>query len=169
MYRYNVNVLHIQVIIFGIIIAILMILGISMVLYGCKRGFETTYGVRLTFKQLPGLMKILVCIPLVIVIVFTVSLSSQEIQYINYEFKMINGDGIIVEGNVNLISYDESWYRDAFLGYNLSFEVNKIEYTPANSFPLEVVEKFRQGEKCRITYGYMGSELTVWSIDCLND
>lgn len=169
MYHFDVNVLHIRVITFVVIIVVLVVMGIGMILYGVKKGFETTYGTRLTFKALPAFMKIIVSIPLIIVTVFTVGLFRLVIQYMAYETKMNSGDGIVVEGSVDLISYEESWYRDSFLGYELSFEIDGTKYVPSNSFPLEVVEKLKQGAECRITYGYMGSELTVWSIDSMSD
>lgn len=167
-YQYDTFYLTLLLVIFTIEIIAVIVLGLFLIWYAFKKGFELNNGGRVTFRELPVLFKMILCVPLIIIIVFSVGLSRQEISVISYILEMTAEEAPTIEGEVILVSCEESWYRNDFMGYNVVISVDGNEYHYANSFPADVVEVFRQGEKCRIVHGYNGSDLTAWSVECVD-
>lgn len=165
MYSYDVGLLHTRIIFNAIIIAIAAAIGIWLAVILFAKGLQTTYGTRVKYKELPLQMKLILAVPYLIVAVIIISLGVQTTNCVIFEKQMTNGNGITLEGTVTLISSEEAEYRDEFLGYSIVFEINGEKYEPANSFPEEVVDAFSESKECSIIYGYLGGELTVWSIN----
>ncbi len=168
-YNFDVDTLHLMIGIFAAIIIGLTSLGIYMVVYAFKKGFELNHGGRVKFMELPWLFKLIFCIPLAIVIVFSVSLIYQEIGYISYEVQMNSDNASVIEGDIVLISHEEQWYRGDFSGYSVVIEVNGEKYEFSNSFPLEVLNTFEEGKRCKIQYGYLGELPSAWYVECLEE
>lgn len=168
MYRFDTSTLHLRAASFAVIILLLLLLGLYLVFLVFRKGLETTHGARLTFRQLPVQMKILVCVPLLVLAVVAGLLIRLDAVYLSYEYRMSNDRGERVEGAVELIASEEDWYRDSFLGYTIEFQVGEVTLAPSNSFPKEILDAFEEGGTYRIVYGYMGDELCVWSVDRIN-
>lgn len=87
----------------------------------------------------------------------------------HYEHAMKNGDGIVLQGDVELISYEEEWYRDSFTGYNVVIQVGDVQLELADSLPGDVLDHFRAEEELKITYGVIkGDGLYIWEIETVD-
>ena len=165
MYSYDVDLLQTQVVLNAIIIVIAATVGIWLTIILFAKGLRTTHGTRVKYKELPLQIKLILAVPYLIAAVIIISLGIQTVNCFTFEKQMTNGNGITLEGTVSLISSEESDHRDVFLGYSIVFEINGEKYEPANSFPKEVIDDFSKGSEFSIIYGYLGGELTVWSIN----
>lgn len=89
---------------------------------------------------------------------------------IAYENDMQGGDGEVLQGDVELISCEEAWSRDTFVGYTVKIKVGETILEPADSFPLEVVERFRSDDQLKITYGIIEGDGTyIWKIEVADE
>lgn len=165
MYSYDVSLLHTQIITNAVIIAISAGVAVWLTVSIFVKGLQTTHGTQVKYKGLPTQMKLILAVPYLIAAVIIIFSSIQTVNCITFEKQMTNGNGITLEGTVTLISSEEAEHRDEFLGYSIVFELNGEKYEPVNSFPMEVVDAFSKGSECSIIYGYLGGELTVWSIN----
>ncbi len=73
-------------------------------------------------------------------------------------------------GDVELISCEEAWSRDTFVGYTVKIKVGETILEPTDSFPLEVVERFRSDDQLKITYGVIEGDGTyIWKIEVADE
>lgn len=89
---------------------------------------------------------------------------------IAYENDMQEGDREVLQGNVELISCEEAWSRDTFVGYTVKIKVGDTLLEPADTFPIEVVERFRSDDELKITYGVIEGDGTyIWKIEVVSE
>lgn len=83
----------------------------------------------------------------------------------SYDYQMEKGNASCLEGNIELISCEEEYYRDSFEGYTVVLSVDGVTIAPSNTFPFEVIKHFESDEKLIIKYGEIPNDgVYVWSI-----
>ena len=88
----------------------------------------------------------------------------------SYDYQMEKGNAYCLEGNIELISCEEEYYRDSFEGYTVVLSVEGVTIAPSNTFPSEVIKHFESDEKLIIKYGEIpNNDVYVWSIYIADD
>lgn len=165
-YTYDTSSHQVMVIFLICLILILVVAGAILVIRSTFWGWELEDGTRLKYKDWEILTKVLFrYVPLTILTIGVLGLSRLVITYYNYGYQMEQGKYEVVEGNVKVVSYQEKWYRDSFLGYEVTFEIDNNRFTPSNSFDMSIVSALESDAHFQIYYGYMKDELFVWQID----
>ena len=79
---------------------------------------------------------------------------------------MKNGKALILSGDVEVITFEESYYRGDFIGYSVELLVDGEIIAPSNTFSEDVVAYFNSDKKLIIQYGIIeGDGLYVWCIE----
>ena len=115
--------------------------------------------------QLTAIFAVAIIVPLVII----VSLSTAFFNSVTYETNMKGKNAQLLVGDVTVISCEEAYYRDTFMGYNVEIKVDGKVIAPSNAFPKEVIQHFEEDEELIIRYGTIDSDIYVWSIKTAKD
>ena len=87
------------------------------------------------------------------------------IQNVSYNHNMKNDKALILSGDVEVITFEESYYRGDFIGYSVELSVDGEIIAPSNTFSEDVVAYFNSNEELIIQYGIIeGDGIYVWSI-----
>lgn len=104
---------------------------------------------------------VLFSIPIVLVCVILILVLRMPLRLASYQ----KADKLILEGQVELVSYEEDWGRH-FNGYAVVLNVDGTEFIPSDTFPEEMLERFAEGGQMRITYSVIEGEGNyVWQIE----
>lgn len=164
-YHYDAFTNHSMILVLSLLIAVLIGVGIRVVIIPIFRGDRDEYGNRISYKEIPLLSKLIFQgIPALIIIIGCLGLGNLLKGYASYEINMMAGNATTWSGDPEFVSSEESWYRDSFMGYDVTLLLDGQEFKPSNNFQMEMVELFQSDAQLTIYYGYMGDELTVWKI-----
>lgn len=164
-YQYDTCINHIVIAVLSLIIAILIGVWIRAILVPIIRGDRDDHGQRIHYKDIPLSPKLILQLaPTIIILVVCIGLGNLIRGYAGFEIKMENGDSITWTGDPELVSYEEDWSRDSFLGYNATLSMDGQIFSPADSFSMEVIDLFQSDAVVTLCYGYMNDELFVWTI-----
>lgn len=168
-YTYDTTTHQIMIVFLVCLILLLIGIGAHMVIRSTFVGMKTEDGTFLKYKDWELASKILFrYAPLLILTIGVLGLTRLAVVYYNYGHQMEQGKYEIVTGDVEIISCEEDWYRDSFMGYEVIFEVDGERFTPCNSFDEDVVSALRSDSNLRIYYGYMKDGMFIWQIDVLS-
>ena len=98
-------------------------------------------------------------------IVGTVLFGNMFIKSVSYDINMDRGNACYLEGDIELISYEERYYRDSFMGYNVVLTFDGKTFAPSNTFSAEEIDYFKSDEKLIVQYGEIKNDgIYIWSI-----
>ena len=101
----------------------------------------------------------------VVPIVGTVLFGNMFIKSVCYHINMDRGNAFYLEGDIELVSYEEHYYRDTFMGYNVVLAFDEKTLTPSNTFSAEMIDYFKSDEKLIVQYGEIKNDgVYIWSI-----
>ena len=165
-YQFDTSSLRGTILICTVIMGILIGVGIAVVILPFFRGWKDERGHRLAYKETPISYKLIFQgVPALIILVGCLGLGNLIRGYAGYEIDMMAGKAQTWSGDPRLVTYEESWYRDSFLGYKVTLVLDGEEFVPSNNFSMEMVELFESDTPLTIHYGYMGgNELFIWQI-----
>ena len=164
-YQYDTSLNHTMIAVLSMIIIVLIGVGVRVVLVPLIRGERDEHGHRINYKDIPLTQKLIFqLVPTIIILVACLGLGNLIKGYAGFELQMSDGDYTNWRGDPEIVSYEENWYRDSFLGYQVTLMLDEVEFTPADSFSMEVIKLFESDTEMTICYGYMDDELFVWSI-----
>ena len=75
------------------------------------------------------------------------------IKIVSYDINMDRGNACYLEGDIELISYEEHYYRDSFMGYNVVLTFDGKTLAPSNTFSAEMIDYFKSDGKLIVQYG----------------
>lgn len=164
-YHYNTSLNHFMIVFLSAIIAVLIGVGVRVVIMPIFRGDKDDHGNRIDYKDIPLTSKLIFQGgPAPIILVGCIGLGNLIRGYAGFEINMMSGNAQTWSGDPELVSYEESWYRDSFLGYEVTLSLDGLEFKPADDFTMEMIELFESDTELTICYGYTNDELFVWTI-----
>ena len=98
-------------------------------------------------------------------IIGTVLFGNMFIKSVFYDINMDRGNACYLEGDIELISYEEAYYRGSFMGYNVVITFDGKKLAPSNTFSPEIIDYLKSDEKLIIQYGEIKNDgIYIWSI-----
>ena len=59
---------------------------------------------------------------------------------------MDRGNACYLKGDIELVSYEEEYYRDSFMGYSVVITFDGKTLAPSNTFSEEMIDYFKSDE-----------------------
>ena len=110
------------------------------------------------------------CVLALVPFIGTVGLGNLFVKSVVYDSNMENGDAMYFVGDPVLVSCDEYYYRDSFMGYKVELQIDDQIISPSNTFPEEVIMHFESNEELTIQYGIIKNDgLYIWSIETIQE
>ena len=98
-------------------------------------------------------------------IVGTVLFGNMFIKSVSYDINMDRGNACYLKGDIELVSYEEEYYRDSFMGYSVVITFDGKTLAPSNTFSEEMIDYFKSDEKLIVQYGEIKNDgIYIWSI-----
>ena len=98
-------------------------------------------------------------------IVGTVLFGNAFIKSVLYDMQMDRGNAYYLEGDIELISCEEHYYRGEFMGYKVVLTFDEKTLSPSNIFSAEEIDYFKSDEKLIVQYGKIKNDcIYIWSI-----
>lgn len=115
--------------------------------------------------KLPVMLVLLFAVLMLVPLAGSIGFGSLFFKSARYAADMRAGASEYVTSDVVLLSCEEDFYRDSFLGYKVELEIDGEVIAPSNTFSAEVVRVFESDQKLTIQYGIIEHEgLYIWSI-----
>jgi hypothetical protein len=117
-------------------------------------------------KALIVFFTVLILVPLI----GSIGLGNLFIKSVIYDSNMKDGDAEYFIGDPVVISYEEHYYRDSFMGYKVELQIDGQAISPSNAFSQDVLARLQSDEKLAIQYGVIDNDgLYVWSIKTIQE
>jgi c-di-AMP phosphodiesterase-like protein len=71
----------------------------------------------------------------------------------------------VVSGDFSIISVEEEYHRDDFLGYSVTFICEGRKFAAANLFTNEEIEELKKLNEAKISFNYIKKSLYIVKID----
>ena len=98
-------------------------------------------------------------------IIGTVLFGNMFIKSTFYDINMDRGNACYLEGDIELVSCEEEYYRDSFMGYNVVITFDGTTIAPSNTFSAEIIDYFKSDDKLIVKYGEIKNDgIYIWSI-----
>ena len=125
-------------------------------------------------EKIPSKFKVIIIVFAILItaipLIGCLGLGNLFIESVVYENDMRNGEGTTLTGDVDILSCEEYYYRDSFMGYKVVFCISGETLSPSNTFPSSVIEYFEGEEVLTVHYGIIKNDgLYVWSIKTAQD
>ena len=148
-----------------------IIYALAMVLFGVASFFLIRFIVgqvkayRKSNEKFPRRLTVFLIAFCFIPIVGTVLFGNMFIKSVSYDTKMEKGNAYYLEGDIELVSCEEEYYRGTFMGYNVVIKFNEKTLSPSNVFSSEVIDYFKSDEKLIVKYGEIKNDgIYIWNI-----
>ena len=137
---------------FGIFINIiyaLMAIGMAVV---------TAFVIKLVIQQVrkeskSRLKRAFVFMPFIIIpLIFSILFGGLFAKYATFDYNMSKDNASFLEGDVEIISLEEKYYRGRFLGYNVVIKVGEQRISPSNVFSKDIVNAFESDQTLIVKY-----------------
>lgn len=150
----------------AIIYAIMAIIFVTVPFFVLKYLIEQIVSYKTSGMKFPIQLTILFICFIVIPLTGFLGFGNLFIQNVSYNHNMKNGKALILSGDVEVITCEESYYRGDFIGYRVELLVDGEIIAPSNTFSEDVVAYFNSDKKLIIQYGIIeGDGLYVWCIE----
>ena len=117
-------------------------------------------------KTLMVFFAVLILVPLI----GSIGLGNLFIKSVIYDTNMKNGDAEYFIGDPVVVSYEEHYYRDSFMGYKVELWMDGQTISPSNSFSQEILTRLQSDEELVIQYGEIKNDgLYVWRIKTVQE
>ena len=165
LYQYDFSENHAMMLICGVVAIILLIL-IAILIFA-KNAFVIKKGSsdKIAYNQFNIIEKAL-CryIPIIIITIGLIGLLNIIVSSASFEYKMKHDGAIVLAGECEVMDVEEAWYRDEFLGYDITMKINGKTIEPANHFSENQIALFQAHAHIVVYYGFAGKELFVYQI-----
>ncbi len=165
LYQYDFRDHHLMLLIYGVVAIILFILLLIFIV--AKKHFVINKGSsdKITYNQFHVVEKLL-CryIPIIVLTFALIGLLTQIFLYATFEYRMNHDEFHVLAGECEIVEKKESWYRDEFLGYDITIKIEDQIIKPSNTFSENQIDLFQSHDDMTIYYGFMGNELFIYSI-----
>ena len=117
-------------------------------------------------KRLIAFFTVITLVPLI----GCIGLGNLFVKSVTYDADMKGTDAEYFIGDPVVISYEEYYYRDSFMGYKVELRIDGQTISPSNTFSQEVLARLQSSEKLVIQYGEIKNDgLYVWSIKTIQE
>ena len=117
-------------------------------------------------KALMVFFAVLILVPLI----GSIGLGNLFIKSVTYDTNMKDGVAEYFTGDPVVISYEEHYYRDSFMGYKVELQIDGQTISPSNAFSQEILTRLQSDEELVIQYGEIKNDgLYVWSIKVVQE